>query len=114
MCANTRRRGDEKGGEEREEAEEDERRQERGRDSPGTCGVESIVVGMEGPAVGEGYNERLAISSINIFRRFVTEGRSRRTAASRRRGRRARFATPGSVPSPRFRNYTKQRLPQSA
>lgn len=58
---------------------------ERAR-SPGTCGVESIVVGMEGPAVGEGYNERLAISSINIFRRFVTEGRSRRTAAVVARG----------------------------
>jgi len=41
--------------------------------------VESIVVGVEASR-WEGYNERLAISSINIFRRFATEGVPRRTS----------------------------------
>lgn len=46
---------------------------ERKRDGSEPMNVESIVVGVEASR-WEGYNERLAISSINIFRRFATEG----------------------------------------
>lgn len=45
--------------------------------------VESIVVGME-VSRWEGYNERLAISSINIFHRFVMKDHSCWTATGRR------------------------------
>lgn len=48
-------------------------RRKRGRERENrarTMRVESIVVGM-GVSRWEGYNERLAIFSINIFRRFA-------------------------------------------
>lgn len=51
----------ERNGKEREEGE---------RTMLGPCAWKSIVVGM-GASRWEGYNERLAIFSINIFRRFA-------------------------------------------
>lgn len=67
--------------------------------------VESIVVGMKVPR-WEGCNERLAISSINIFRRFVN-GRPV-SAGPPPVVDCARFATLCSVPSPRFKNHAKR------
>lgn len=85
MCANTTT-GDEKGGEEHTRQKKSRKRES---ESPGHA--RGKYCRRNGRlARWEGYNERLAISSINIFRRFVTKELLLPATAT---GRCARFAT---------------------
>lgn len=96
--------GDEKG--RREERENEKVREREKENHARTMRVESIVVGM-GASRWEGYNERLAIFSINIFRRFA-----QRQGVLVERPLVARIAVRLRGAAIR-RNYAKRTFPQS-